>query len=139
MDKVFVYGTLKRGHGNHRLLEGCVHLGECITLQTFVLHNVGFPVTFFKPKGHPVMGELYEIPDSIREQVLHRLDRLEGEGRMFRRETVRVLPLANTEPAVETFMYVGIPDYWGGIYQREQTKPDTSGFLSWGVNAEEHL
>lgn len=129
---VFVYGTLKRGHGNNRLLEGCVFLGECVTLQTFKLYNVGFPVTFFQSKGHPVLGELYEIPDSIHDKVIGRLDALEGEGRMYRRETVRVLPLGNTEPAIETFMYVGVPDYWEGIYEQQAKGPNDSGFLTWG-------
>ena len=41
---VFVYGTLKRGHGNHRELEGATFLGEAQTVDRYALHVQGLPM-----------------------------------------------------------------------------------------------
>ncbi len=131
MDKVFVYGTLMQGEGNNRLLEGCHRIGEAVTEQPFKLHNVGFPVTFYHEEGKPVLGELYDIPDEIHAETLARLDRLEAEGAMYKRTVVRVIPLSRAEPAIETWMYVGIPQFWQGIINRPSVEPNSAGFLSW--------
>lgn len=131
MNNVFVYGTLKSGHGNNRLLAECSRLGTYFTVQTFRMHNVGFPVTFYEPKGARVIGELYEIPDIILSAVLARLDRLEKEGRMYKRETVLVTALNSVEPAREAYMYVGISKYWPSLYE-QQVKPNEHGMLEWG-------
>jgi gamma-glutamylcyclotransferase (GGCT)/AIG2-like uncharacterized protein YtfP len=131
LDNVFVYGTLMSGEGNNRLLDGCTRIGEAVTEKPFALHNVGFPVTFYHKKGKPVLGELWEIPGEINDQVIARLDRLEAEGRMYQRHRVRVLPLASTEPSIETWMYVGIPQFWVGILNKPGVEPNSAGFLSW--------
>jgi gamma-glutamylaminecyclotransferase len=97
MHKVFVYGTLKRGHGNHRLLEGSVFLGRD-TLRTpghFVSLG-GFPglvrtrddlvqCTRAVP-GRQVGGEVYAVDDA----TLARLDRLEGHPQFYERREVIV-------------------------------------------------
>ena len=131
LDKVFVYGTLKSGYGNNRLLTGSLSLGAAYTLQTFRLFNAGFPVSFFEPKGHPVLGELFEIPDDLLDVTISRLDSLESEGSMYRRETVRVLPLSSAAPAVDTYMYVGIPQFWRDRLDDRLITPNTAGFLQW--------
>ena len=131
MDKVFVYGTLKSGHGNNRLLKGCLSLGAAYTLQTFRMYNSGFPVSLYEPKGHSVLGELFEIPDDILDFTLDCLDTLESEGSMYKRETVRVLPLASAAPAVDTYMYVGISQFWHKLSADRFIQPNNTGFLQW--------
>lgn len=72
---VFVYGTLKQGYGNHRLLKGkSLYMGEAELLDYGVFPlPYGFPGILPK-EGEIVKGELY----SIDEQVLNGLDCLEG-------------------------------------------------------------
>ncbi len=41
---VFVYGTLKREHGNHRALEGSKFLGEAQTVERYALQVQGLPM-----------------------------------------------------------------------------------------------
>lgn len=138
MNNVFVYGTLKSGHGNNYLLEDCIRLGLFMTLQPFRMHNVGFPVTFYEPKGASVLGELYEIPDGILDRTIKRLDRLEGEGHMYKREHVYVTAVASVEPARPAYMYVGVPQYWGDNWGTRDNLmlPRAHGMLEWGGETE---
>jgi len=42
--KVFVYGTLKHGYGNHHVLEGSRFVGKGCTVAMCCLYDAGFPV-----------------------------------------------------------------------------------------------
>lgn len=87
--KVFVYGTLKRGYGNHRLIaEG---KGEFVGLDAApgaLYGGHGFP--FVKPvkqrRGNWVGGEVWAVDDA----TLARLDGLEGHPRFYIRTRVRM-------------------------------------------------
>lgn len=83
----FVYGTLKRGFGNHWLMEELMagrharFLGGACTKRRFPLVCGPFQVPFLlhspAPSGHYVRGELYQVDDL----ALARLDDLEGVGK----------------------------------------------------------
>ena len=103
--KLFVYGTLKRGFGNHAVLRGAEFIGKA-SLQGFEMYSLGgfpgiIPVTGFSW----VEGELYEVSD-----FLH-LDRLEGynpetKRGMYLREEVSVVPENSEEPvACEVYVW----------------------------------
>ncbi len=82
--RVFVYGTLKRGYGNHRLLE----LGRARFLGRDkiegAMHNYGsFPAVTLGQPG-TVHGEVYEVSAA----TLERLDRLEGTPSFYQRTRV---------------------------------------------------
>jgi gamma-glutamylcyclotransferase (GGCT)/AIG2-like uncharacterized protein YtfP len=81
--KVFVYGTLQRGEGNHHLLADAEFLGAAVTVRRFGMTDVGFPFMLREPALARVCGELYDIGDDA--ECLYRLDRLEAEGRMYDR------------------------------------------------------
>lgn len=84
--KVFVYGTLKRGYWNHRLLEKSKFVGEG-TISGYELYDLGsYPGIIPGEKKDEVDGELYEIDN----ETLIRLDRLEGEGFLYLRKEVEV-------------------------------------------------
>ena len=55
--RVFVYGTLKRGHPNNPLLAGSEFLGEGVTLPTYKMVATSFPAIMPDPGGKPVAGE----------------------------------------------------------------------------------
>lgn len=83
--KVFVYGTLKKGHGNHRLLRGSQQLGRCYVEGPFKLHDLGaFPAVVRAEEVGRVFGEVY----LINTEVLASLDLLEGYPTFYTREKV---------------------------------------------------
>lgn len=85
MHRVFVYGTLKHGHGNHRLLAGSVFLGSKETMHPlFVMVGHGIPFVYHVEEGWRISGELYEVDD----EVLKDLDRLESNGSLYERRPV---------------------------------------------------
>ncbi len=94
---VFVYGTLKRGHGNHHWLLEAPFLGEAV-LPDVVLHDLG-PFPMAVPGEGLVRGEVYGVDAA----GLARLDRLEGYPRLYDR---RPLALADGRRA---WVYLGRP------------------------------
>jgi gamma-glutamylaminecyclotransferase len=98
---VFVYGTLKRGHGNHRLLRDSEFIQRLSLASQFYMINMGgFPAIIcdndilnphkpktFKPTG--VIGELYRVPASD----MKYLDALEGHPEFYTRDILNVYGL----------------------------------------------
>lgn len=83
---VFVYGTLKRGHGNHRVLDGSTCLGPAWTDAAFTMRDLGaFPAVYANGETS-IHGEVYAVDDS----GLARLDRLEGHPGFYQRERVAI-------------------------------------------------
>lgn len=93
---VFVYGTLKYGHGNWRwCLSGEEYLGPAVTADRFVMGNVGFPYIFPEDKVSglvdeellkPVLGDLFKVSN---DDTMVKLDFLEGEGTHYHRQLVQ--------------------------------------------------
>jgi len=79
---VMVYGTLKKGFGNHRLLHGSKYAGPASVAGT--MRNLGyFPVVTLGGSG-TVYGEVYDVD----EPTLKSLDSLEGYPGWYNREEV---------------------------------------------------
>jgi gamma-glutamylcyclotransferase (GGCT)/AIG2-like uncharacterized protein YtfP len=107
---VFVYGTLKQGERNHRLLADAEYFGEATTCSQFKMYHVGFPVLMAangdgRPTGR-VRGEVYRVTRS----QIHRLDQLESEGRMYKRLPIDVTTDEGNPLAV--LAYVGMVEFW---------------------------
>lgn len=87
---VFVYGTLKRGHGNHRLLESSEFFGDATTEKPHALYVSGLPYLMESPnegdQGRHVIGEIYEVNPI----VLRDLDMLEGHPTLYERKLIEV-------------------------------------------------
>lgn len=76
MDKVFVYGTLKRGHRAHNLLKFAKFKGDCYSGPGFTMLDVNgwFPGVVKDNSDNNVYGEVYEVT----EDELKELDKYEG-------------------------------------------------------------
>lgn len=97
---LFVYGTLKRGFGNHRLLEDQEFIGEAKTWNKYIMLRHGIPYVYEEGKayvgevGYPVQliegsmieGEFYKVDD----EALARIDRLEGHPRWYCRKQINI-------------------------------------------------
>lgn len=110
--RIFVYGTLKRGYSNHRLLEGAHFLGDAYTVDTFKMIHVGYPVILPDDDGDPVNGEVFDVNT----ETLINLDALENEGVMYDRKLINVLltnqPKTNGIIDANVSVYIGNEDFW---------------------------
>ena len=90
MTTVFVYGTLKKAHGNNVLLRTAKYLGEALTNQKYQTVEGGIPYVIHPDNTHPdaekrrVVGEVYEVDEA----TLEDLDSLEGHPNWYRREII---------------------------------------------------
>lgn len=84
MTPVFVYGTLRKGRGNHHILQGSTFKGQAKVKGD--LYREGFLPVAKQGEG-VITGEVYEVDD----RTLKLLDRLEGHPGWYRRELVPLL------------------------------------------------
>jgi len=96
MHRVFVYGSLMRGHANHHLLAGGRFVGNGRTPPRYTLVDLGPYPGMLAGGMTAVEGELYEVSA----QTLALLDRLEEHPHVYER---RPVTLASGEP-VETYV-----------------------------------
>ena len=93
MLKVFVYGTLLEGEGNHGVIADMVDDIQPATLPGHDLHFYGTPTSFpYIREANDdaiVIGEVFYFADADADAALHRLDSLESHPRFYeRKETV---------------------------------------------------
>lgn len=89
--RVFAYGTLKRGQGNHHLLAGQDFLGSGRTEPVYRLWDLGgYPgMVRAAEGGQSIAGEVWEVD----EPCLRQLDELEDvAGGEYERTAIRLLP-----------------------------------------------
>ena len=90
--KVFVYGTLKRGQGNHHVMTDSKGLliDTTETVKDYVMLNfTAYPgvveaAKFSEAEPTTIKGEVYEVPS------LDYLDALEGYPHLYYREEVKL-------------------------------------------------
>lgn len=108
MTKVAVYGTLKRGRGNDRLLGDAKFLGETLTTPEYTMYHLGaFPCITLEGDT-PIHVEVYEVDSD----TFKRLDMLEGYPSFYNRKKINtILGTAwiyyMTKPTWGTDMIVG--------------------------------
>ncbi|MFM7268110.1 MAG: gamma-glutamylcyclotransferase [Cyanobium sp.] len=94
-ERLFVYGTLKRGQPNHHWLQSCPYEGEAI-MAGLLLYDLGpFPMAV-AGEGE-VRGEVY----ALSRQELSSTDRFEGYPRLYDR------CLRSLADGRQTWVYVG--------------------------------
>lgn len=84
--RIFVYGTLKKGHPNHRLIEAATFLGRHQLEETSHLIDLGYypGVVRARPAGGEsavVRGEVYRVTS----EMLDAVDVLEGHPNYYQR------------------------------------------------------
>lgn len=102
---VFVYGTLKRGNGNHRLLEDSVFVEEATVKGYGLTPGGGFPYAI-PCENLTARGEVY----AVEEATMARLDGLEGFPYHYTRDYVDVTLRCGM--VVQAWLYVSAsPDH----------------------------
>lgn len=103
--KIWVYGSLKRDHGNGRLLKTSRFLGTAISEPEFTLLNLGSFPGIVREGTTAIHGEVYEVDD----ETLQRLDRLEGHPSFYERQHVAVTLDDGSTAQVEGYV---LPSTW---------------------------
>jgi len=87
---LFVYGSLKKGFDNHKLLQKYAkRVGKASTLGKFAMYEDSFgnyPYLVKEPVTR-VQGELYEIK---RKELLDEIDEFEGAPEYYQRKRIKV-------------------------------------------------
>jgi gamma-glutamylaminecyclotransferase len=104
--RLFVYGTLKRGYGLHRVIQDCRFLGEANTVKPHALLDAGFPVmTPLETGANVVRGEVYEVTDRA---LIKRLDGIESAY-----DRKKILVRFDDGATMRVHAYIGKPSWWG--------------------------
>ena len=108
MNLVFVYGSLKKGFGNHRLLENSKYIAKGVTVsEGFDMGSCGGFPGVTSGGEYRIYGELYEVDDD----TFERLDTLEGNGHFYEREEIDIMSISQPAAKVYTaWMYI-LDDY----------------------------
>src|ERR1700759_4021487 len=133
--RVFVYGSLKRGHWNNPLLgdSHAAFMGETVTVQRYHIlggHAGGsrrFPVILDDgpaESARPVTGEIYHVSD----ECLALLDRLERVPVSYERKLADVTEDGHS---VKAHIYVGNPVRWRQSGWLPWTQINANGELVW--------
>ena len=86
MEVVFVYGTLRMGYSNHRLIIDCRFIDEGRTVKEYAMYANGIPYVSETEQVSQIYGELYLVSSKI----LFNLDMLEGHPSWYKRKKVPI-------------------------------------------------
>lgn len=84
---VFVYGTLRKGFGNHYLLKEAEFVGFAKTKEKYTMYERVIPFVSKDRKTSQIVGEVYLVDDN----TLSRLDHLEGHPYWYYREMIDII------------------------------------------------
>lgn len=101
MERIFVYGTLKKGLSNDHVLSRlkCKYINDCKTFYKYPMIVLEDPFPYLldqKDYGKIIKGEIYEIPKENMED----LDYFEGVPTLYKRGKIKVIEDGKEEPEV---------------------------------------
>ena len=117
-ERVFVYGTLKRGFCNHTLLDEAEFIGEATTVERFgfylgaddyapVVEEI--PYLYRQPKAANEAMAVHGVVWEISPATLWQLDRLEGHPDWYQRENIQVQMDSEAIVTVQAYLRPGPP------------------------------
>lgn len=136
---VAVYGTLKRGHGNHiRILSNAFYVGRGVSLDKFILfgEDTSFPY-IFNPFGEHPSGHLSVEIFKVDQETLERCDSLEGHPNWYRREKRFFIADADEQVVpfrgiyMEAWLYIQPVSNWSHYFSESIIHPDDNDIVSW--------
>lgn len=115
MNRIAVYGTLKKGRGNSFYLRDAKHVGNGVTAEKYRLCITSLPYLLEEESnsGFNVKVEVYDINDTTFSAV----DMLEGHPRFYRRRKTNIV-LSNGKQTEAWVYFVG-EGYDNCVYYEE--------------------
>jgi gamma-glutamylaminecyclotransferase len=102
-DYVAVYGTLKRGRGNHSTLNNAVKIGDGKTSNKYLMVDAGIPYVYSQKiagcLGENIVVEIYRPKDA---KTWENLDQLEGHPSFYER---RIVDIKMNERTLKAWLY----------------------------------
>lgn len=98
MYKLFTYGSLRKGEWNHKYLEHSKFLGTGHLKGYYNTHSMGLPI-IKEDEDSMCYGEIYEID----ERTLNGIDRLEGNGHLYKRKLSDIM--IDDESTISAIVY----------------------------------
>lgn len=87
-DLCAVYGSLREGLGNHRVIQGCPRQADGVIPSGFKMYSYGaFPALTPSEEGYPITVEVYQVNDTHKAQSL---DWLEGYPSFYNRKVIEL-------------------------------------------------
>jgi gamma-glutamylaminecyclotransferase len=122
MDKLLVYGRLKRGYSNHRRLGQSKFIGAALSVDaTYAMHTVAFGSLYERADGYKVRGQLYEVDAD----ALSSCDRLEQHPNLYVRQRRK---FAVGDDIYEAWVYLMPTSRFTPGYDKP---PGADGVLEW--------
>ncbi|MFW6179638.1 MAG: gamma-glutamylcyclotransferase family protein [Desulfohalobiaceae bacterium] len=84
---LFVYGTLRQGCSNHKLLQNARYIGKGQSRRRFSLYVDDYPYVLKTGETSSIKGEVYEVD----QQTWQEVDILEGHPNWYCRERQEIL------------------------------------------------
>lgn len=85
MERIAVYGSLRKGRGNHRLIQHSTQLTqEVVSIPFRMISLGGFPGLIPTDQNQNIHIEVYEVDDSTYKDV----ERLEGYPRFYQKAKI---------------------------------------------------
>lgn len=81
MNRIFVYGTLKRGQRNAHYMRGAGYVGRHVTEKIFSMYEFGGYPAVCRDGRHAISGEVYRVSD----QQFEILDAFESYPEFYQR------------------------------------------------------
>ena len=122
LTKVFVYGTLKQGHGNHDLLKGCKLIGKAKSVSKWDMIGEGMPFPYLlqrNDEGLQIEGEVYEVNSD----TARALDILEGIPHHYRKSYMYV-SFTDGTPSTNAAVYIKTT-----VTEHDKARPYISNFI----------
>lgn len=121
MVSVFVYGTLMQGERAHYMIKGAEFVGK-YRLSNFGMYDLGSYPGIKTIKDESVVGEVYNVDEGI----IPQLDSYEGEGTLYKRETVKV---SNGKDSMYVYAYIYIQSVEGRRLIRQPWNAKQSDYV----------
>lgn len=83
-ERLFVYGTLKKGFSRNSVLSDSKYLGEFKTKPSFTMVDLGFFPGIIEKGNTSIIGELYVVS----QKVLQLCDEMEGHPNFYFRKKI---------------------------------------------------
>ncbi len=129
---VFVYGTLRKGERAEHYLQDSNYCGK-FHLKNAAMYNLGSYPGIIEQQGESVVGEVYFVDDD----TLERMDRYEGNGRLYERKLV---PVCRDDETIYAWAYYYLGEVPVTNLMREPWNADgedTVWYAAYGSNLSE--